>query len=103
MNSKALIPERWILVLGLAILLSGVFLLTLRFALFNLMLIIIGVALSTYWLFGVVRLGERDRQFLDDDLIFQSREQKQKRAVLAQFVNTQNLKRVLRKNMQAVS
>lgn len=70
MNSKALIPECWILVLGLAILLSGVFLLTLRFALFSLMLIIIEVALSTYWLFGAVRSGERDRQFLEDDLIF---------------------------------
>jgi hypothetical protein len=88
MNSKALIPKRWILVLGLAILLSGVILLTLRFAIFSLTLIIIGVALSSYWLFGVVRLGERDRQFLEDDLIFQSREQKQKRTVLAQFVNT---------------
>jgi hypothetical protein len=58
MNSKALIPECWILVLGLAILLSGVFLLTLRFALFSLMLIIIEVALSTYWLFGAVRSGD---------------------------------------------
>jgi hypothetical protein len=48
----------------------GVFLLTLRFALFSLMLLIIGVALSTYWLFGVVRSGERDRQFHEDDLIF---------------------------------
>lgn len=70
MSSKAAIPERWILVLGLAILMLGVFLLTLRFALFSLMLIIIGVALSTYWLFGVVRSGERDRQFSEDDLIF---------------------------------
>lgn len=70
MNSKALIPGCWILVPGLAILLSGVFLLTLRFALFSLMLIIIEVTLSTYWLFGAVRSGERDRQFLEDDLIF---------------------------------
>jgi hypothetical protein len=88
MNSKALIPECWILVLGVAILLSGVFLLTLRFALFSLMLLIIGVALSTYWLFGVITSGERDRQFPEDDLIFSKPRTEAKRTVLAQSVNT---------------
>jgi len=70
LGSKASILERWILVLGLAIIMLGVFLLTLRFALFSLILIIIGVALSIYWLFGVIRSGERQRQFPEDDLIF---------------------------------
>jgi len=70
MNSEASIQERWILVLGLTIIMLGVFLLTLRFALFSLILIIIGVALSIYWLFGVIRSGERQRQFSEDDLIF---------------------------------
>jgi hypothetical protein len=70
MNSKASIPGCWILVLGLAIIMLGVILLTLRFALFNLTLIIIGVALSIYWLFGVIRSGERQRQFSEEDLIF---------------------------------
>jgi len=54
MNSNASIQERWILVLGLTIIMLGVFLLTLRFALFSLILIIIGVAVSIYWLFGVI-------------------------------------------------
>lgn len=70
MNSKASIQERWILVLGLTIIMLGVFLLALRFALFSLILIIIGVAVSIYWLFGVIRSGERQRQFSEDDLIF---------------------------------
>ncbi len=70
MNSKASILERWILVLGLAIIMLGVFFIDSAFRLFSLILIIIGVALSIYWLFGVIRSGERQRQFPEDDLIF---------------------------------
>ena len=61
MNSNASNPERWILVLAIAILVLGAILLTLRSAIFSLILIIVGIVLFTYWMYGVVRTRERGR------------------------------------------
>ena len=61
MNSNASNPERWILVIAIAILVFGAILLTLRSATFSLILIIVGIVLFTYWMYGVVRSRERGR------------------------------------------
>ena len=61
MNSNASNPERGILVLAIVILVLGAILLTLRSAIFSLILITVGIVLFTYWLFGVVRTPDRKR------------------------------------------
>jgi hypothetical protein len=45
-------PERWILFLGIGILMVGVVLLALRSVLFSLILIVAGVSVFTYWLYA---------------------------------------------------
>jgi hypothetical protein len=53
-------PERWIIVLALIILASGVVLLTLRSVIFSLVFITIGISLFSYWLYlGAARSKER--------------------------------------------
>lgn len=52
-------PERWIIVLALIILASGVVLLTLRSVIFSLVFITIGISLFSYWLYLGVRSKER--------------------------------------------
>ena len=69
MNSNASNPERWILVLAIAILVLGAILLTLRSAIFSLILIIVGIVLFTYWLYGVVRTRERGRHSPEEGTI----------------------------------
>jgi hypothetical protein len=54
-------PERWILVLAIAILAFGVILLTLRSVVFSLMLVTIGISLFAYWLYLGVRSREQAR------------------------------------------
>ena len=64
-NSNQSTPERWILVLAITILASGVILLTLRSVIFSLMLITIGVSLFAYWLYVSVRSKEQNRPLTD--------------------------------------
>jgi hypothetical protein len=71
MSSDASTQQRWILVLTIVLFLLGAMVLTLRSALFGLALIIIGVALLTYWLYGVVR--SRERRLLPEDDTISSR------------------------------
>lgn len=61
--------ERWVLVVSIALVLLGVTLLTLRSVLFSLVLIIAGIAIFTYWLYGVARSREVDRHLPDDRTI----------------------------------
>lgn len=58
-------PERWILVLAITILASGVILLMLRSVIFSLMLITIGVSLFAYWLYVSVSSKEQNRPLTD--------------------------------------
>jgi hypothetical protein len=60
-NNNISPPDRWILVLGIAILIFGVILLTLRSVLFSLILITIGISLFTYWLYVSTRSREQSR------------------------------------------
>jgi hypothetical protein len=60
-NDNVSTPDRWILVLGIAILIFGVILLTLRSVLFSLILITIGISLFTYWLYVSTRSREQSR------------------------------------------
>ena len=69
MNSYASNPERGILVLAIAILVLGAILLTLRSAIFSLILIIVGIVLFTYWLYCVVRTRERGRHSPEEGTI----------------------------------
>ena len=48
-------PERWILFLGIGIMIAGVVLLTLRSVLFSLILIVAGFSMFTYWLYSSAR------------------------------------------------
>jgi hypothetical protein len=61
--------QRWVLVVSIALVLLGVTLLTLRSVLFSLVLIIAGIAIFTYWLYGVARSREVDRHLPDDRTI----------------------------------
>jgi membrane protein implicated in regulation of membrane protease activity len=69
MNSNASNPERWILVIAIAILVLGAILLTLRSVTFSLILIIVGIVLFTYWMYGVVRSRERGRHSIEQGTI----------------------------------
>jgi hypothetical protein len=60
-------PERWILVLAMAVLASGVVLLALRSVIFSLIFITIGISLFAYWLYVGVRLKEQLRRLNDPD------------------------------------
>jgi hypothetical protein len=60
MSFNASTQQGWVLVLSIALLLLGATLLSLRSALFSVALIIAGVALFTYWLYGVVRGSKID-------------------------------------------
>lgn len=57
-NQQYSTPERWILVLAITILASGVVLLTLRSVIFSLIFLTIGISLFAYWLY----LGVRSRE-----------------------------------------
>ena len=57
-NQQYSTPERWILVLAITILASGVILLTLRSVIFSLIFLTIGISLFAYWLY----LGVRSRE-----------------------------------------
>lgn len=59
-------PERWILFLGIALLVIGVLFLTLRSVLFSLILIIAGVSVFTYWLY--INTKSRDRSTTTEKL-----------------------------------
>jgi len=52
-------PERWILFLGIALMIIGVIFLTLRSVLFSLILIVAGVSVFTYWLYANARPRNR--------------------------------------------
>jgi hypothetical protein len=52
-------PERWILVLALIVLASGVVLLALRSVIFSMVFITIGISLFAYWLYVGVRSKEQ--------------------------------------------
>jgi hypothetical protein len=65
MSYNASTEQRWVLAVSIALVLLGVILLTLRSVIFSLALIISGVAIFTYWLYGVVRSREVDRQLPD--------------------------------------
>ena len=54
-------PERWILVIAIAMLALGVILLTLRSVVFSLILVTIGISLFAYWLYVGVRSREQTR------------------------------------------
>lgn len=54
-NEKALNSPGWVLGLGIALIITGAILLTLRSVVFSLILIIIGVSLFTYWLYAEAR------------------------------------------------
>jgi threonine/homoserine/homoserine lactone efflux protein len=69
MSDNAPTEQRWVLVVSIVLVLLGVTLLTLRSVLFSLALIIAGIAIFTYWLYGVVRSREVDRQLPDDRTI----------------------------------
>jgi hypothetical protein len=57
-NEKVLNSLGWVLGLGIALIITGAILLTLRSVVFSLILIIIGVSLFTYWLY----VGARSKQ-----------------------------------------
>jgi hypothetical protein len=69
MSSDASTQQRWILVLSIALFLLGATVLTLRSSLLSLALTIAGVALFTYWLYGVVRSRELNRYLSEGDTI----------------------------------
>lgn len=54
-------PERWILVIAMAILAFGIILLTLRSVIFSLIFVTIGISLFAYWLYVGVRAREQNR------------------------------------------
>lgn len=56
----------WILILGLALIICGALLLTLRSVLFSIMLVTIGVSLFAYWLYTGTRRHESD-SVVDND------------------------------------
>ncbi len=61
-------PERWILVLAMIILGSGVVLLALRSVIFSLILLTIGISLFAYWLYTGVKAKEQKRLFTDNGI-----------------------------------
>ena len=69
MNSNTSTQQGWVLLLSIIFILVDATIFILRSALFGAALVIVNVALFTYWLYGVVISRRPDRQVSEYDII----------------------------------